>query len=53
MPPSIANASYKREKRNPGITEIVEIKGRGHSLVIDAGWKDVAQTALEFVKRFA
>jgi non-heme chloroperoxidase len=53
VPPSIANASYKREAKNPGITEIVEIKGRGHSLVIDKGWKDVAQTALDFVKRFA
>jgi pimeloyl-ACP methyl ester carboxylesterase len=41
VPPAIANASYKREKRNPGITEIVEMKGRGHSLMIDAGWKEV------------
>ena len=53
VPPAIANVSYKREKRNPGITEIVEMKGRGHSLVIDEGWKEVAQTALDFVKRFA
>ena len=53
VPPAIANASYKREKRNPGITEIVEIKGRGHSLVIDAGWKEVARPRSTFVKRFA
>jgi pimeloyl-ACP methyl ester carboxylesterase len=53
VPWSIANASYKREKRNPGVTEIVEIKGRGHSLTIDAGWREVADTALAFVKRFA
>jgi non-heme chloroperoxidase len=49
---AIANASYKREKRNPGVTEIVEIKGRGHSLTIDDGWHEVADTALAFVKRF-
>jgi hypothetical protein len=26
---------------------------RGHSLTIDHGWREVAQTALNFVKRFA
>lgn len=52
VPPSIANASYSRQKRNPGLTEIKWISNRGHSLVIDGGWQDVAQTALDFVKRF-
>lgn len=36
-----------------GVTEIVEIKGRGHALTIDSGWKEVAETALAFVRRFA
>jgi non-heme chloroperoxidase len=35
------------------VTEIVKIPKRGHSLTIDSGWRAVAQTALEFVKRFA
>ena len=52
VPPAIAKASYKREKRNPGVSEIVEMKGRGHSLTIDGGWREVADTALKFVKRF-
>jgi pimeloyl-ACP methyl ester carboxylesterase len=52
VPWSIANASYKREKANPGQTEIVEMKGRGHSLTIDGGWREVASTALDFVKRY-
>jgi non-heme chloroperoxidase len=51
-PWAVANASYKREKRNPGVTEIVKIKGRGHSLTIDNGWREVADTALTFVQRF-
>jgi len=51
-PWAIANASYKRQKRNPGVTEIKEIPNRGHSLTIDAGWREVAETALDFVKRF-
>ena len=37
---------------NPGVTEIIEIKGRGHALTIDSGWREVADTALAFVKRF-
>jgi len=53
VPWAIANASYKRQKRNPGVTEIKKIAGRGHSLVIDDGWKEVADTALDFVKRYA
>jgi len=53
VPWAIANASYKKQKRNPGVTEIVKMPNRGHSLTIDSGWREVAQTALDFVKRFA
>jgi hypothetical protein len=52
VPPAIANASYKKQQRNSGVTEIVEIPGRGHALTIDSGRREVADTALEFVKRF-
>jgi non-heme chloroperoxidase len=52
VPPSIAKASYKRQRRNEGVTEIVEMPGRGHALVIDHGWREVADTALAFVRRF-
>ena len=52
VPWAIANASYKRQKRNPSVTEIKEMPNRGHSLTIDHGWQEVAQTALDFVKRF-
>jgi non-heme chloroperoxidase len=41
-----------RQKRNPGVTEIKAIPNRGHALTIDHGWQEVAQTALDFVKRF-
>jgi pimeloyl-ACP methyl ester carboxylesterase len=52
VPWSIANASYKKQKRNEGVTEIVEMPNRGHALTIDSGWREVADTALAFVKRF-
>ena len=52
VPWAIVNASYKQQQDNPGVTEIVKTKGRGHALIIDSGWRDVADTALTFVKRF-
>jgi pimeloyl-ACP methyl ester carboxylesterase len=52
VPWAIANASFKKQSRNEGVTEIVEIPNRGHSLTIDSGWREVAEKALEFVKRF-
>jgi pimeloyl-ACP methyl ester carboxylesterase len=52
VPWAIANASYKRQRRNEAVTEIEKIPNRGHSLTIDSGWREVAEKALAFVKRF-
>jgi non-heme chloroperoxidase len=53
VPWAIANASYKRQRRNEGVTEIEKVPNRGHSLTIDSGWREVADKALAFVKRFS
>jgi pimeloyl-ACP methyl ester carboxylesterase len=53
VPWAIAKAAYKKQRRNVGVTEIVKMPGRGHSLVIDHGWREVADAALSFVQRFA
>jgi non-heme chloroperoxidase len=53
VPPAIAKASFKKQQRNVGVTEIVQIPNRGHALTIDSGWQEVATTALDFVRRFA
>jgi pimeloyl-ACP methyl ester carboxylesterase len=53
VPWAIAYASFKRQRRNEGVTEIKKIPNRGHSLTIDGGWREVADTALAFVRRFA
>ncbi len=52
VPLSIAKASYKKQKRNKGVTEFAELPDRGHALTIDSGWREVADTALAFVRRF-
>jgi len=53
IPPVISEATFKiQSKRNPGVTEIEHFPGRGHSLVIDNGWKEVADVAVRFIQRF-
>jgi pimeloyl-ACP methyl ester carboxylesterase len=49
VPWAITHASYELQKRNPSVTEIREMPGRGHSLTIDHGWREVAETALAFI----
>jgi pimeloyl-ACP methyl ester carboxylesterase len=52
VPWAIANASFKKQRRNQSVTEITEIRNRGHALTIDSGWREVADTALRFIQRF-
>jgi non-heme chloroperoxidase len=52
VPRAISEAAYKRQQRNEGVTEFIEMPNRGHALTIDDGWREVADTALAFVKRF-
>ncbi len=52
VPLAIGKAAYNRQKRNESVTEFTPIPDRGHALVIDDRWQEVAQPALDFVKRF-
>ncbi|RZI83333.1 MAG: alpha/beta hydrolase [Microbacterium sp.] len=52
VPFAMANAAYKKQAKNTAAaTEIVEIPGVGHSLIIDSSWKLVADQALAFLTR--
>jgi len=53
VPRAITQATFDRQKRNPGVTQFIEMPNRGHALTIDAGWREVADTAMKFVRRFA
>jgi pimeloyl-ACP methyl ester carboxylesterase len=50
-PTAIQKAAFKLQSKNEALTEISEHPERGHSLILDHGWKDVADLALEFVTR--
>jgi non-heme chloroperoxidase len=52
VPWSIVNASFKKRQRNDGVTEITKLPDRGHSCTIDSSWREAADSALVFVKRF-
>ncbi len=49
VPLAVVNAAYKLQKNNPATTEFREIPNRGHSLIIDHGWREVADIALAFI----
>jgi non-heme chloroperoxidase len=52
VPFALANAAYKQQRKNPSaVTELVEIPGVGHSLVIDSHWTEVAAAALAFLDK--
>ena len=52
VPRAISHAAYRKQQRNGGTTEFVEMPNRGHALTIESGWRAVANTALAFVQRF-
>lgn len=52
VPHAITHAAYKKHAHNTHApTEFIEIPDRGHSLTIDSGWREVAQTALDFLQK--
>jgi len=53
VPRAVSDAAYKKQLRNEGVTEFVDMPNRGHSLTIDHGWREVADTALAFITRYA
>ena len=53
VPPAISHATVKLYRHSSAVTDFQQFSGRGHSLTIDSGWREVADTALRFVQRFA
>jgi non-heme chloroperoxidase len=53
VPPAMSRAAFKKQRRNAGVTEHIELPDRDHSLVIDDRWQEVCEATLAFVGRFA
>jgi pimeloyl-ACP methyl ester carboxylesterase len=52
VPPAVVENEFKIQSKNVGDTQLEILPNRGHSLIIDSGWRGVADVALEFVQRY-
>ena len=50
VPPVMVKSTLKAYRASPAITEIKEFTGRGHSLTIDSGWRELAQYSLDWLR---
>jgi pimeloyl-ACP methyl ester carboxylesterase len=50
VPAAISHQTRRLYHKSPAVTDLREFPDRGHSLTIDHGWREVAQTALDWLK---
>lgn len=50
VPESITRSTFKQYRHTDAVTELLEFPDRGHSLVIDSGWPEIADAALAWLK---
>jgi pimeloyl-ACP methyl ester carboxylesterase len=50
VPDKVTRSTLKQYRDSSAVTEFKQFEGRGHSLTIDAGWKDVANAVLDWLK---
>jgi pimeloyl-ACP methyl ester carboxylesterase len=50
VPDKVTRSTLKQYRDSTAVTELEQFEGRGHSLTIDGGWKDVANAVLEWLK---
>jgi pimeloyl-ACP methyl ester carboxylesterase len=50
VPDVVTRSSFKQYRNSTAITELKQFEGRGHSLAVDNGWRDVANAVLEWLK---
>jgi non-heme chloroperoxidase len=49
VPPAIVKQTFDKYKGSPAVTELKEFADRGHSLALDAGWREVADAVLDWL----
>jgi non-heme chloroperoxidase len=53
VPAVVSESAFKRQEKNLGVTQYLQMPGRGHSLAMDHGWQEVAEAAYAFVNQYA
>jgi len=51
VPDSVSRAAFKLYGKSAAVTEFRQFPDRGHSLTVDSGWSEVAQAALDWLKK--
>ncbi len=49
VPAVVSKATVKLYRKSPAVTDYREFPDRGHSLTVDSGWTDVAESVLEWL----
>jgi non-heme chloroperoxidase len=50
VPPVLVKSTLRTYGQSPAVTEIKSFAGRGHSLTIDSGWREIAEYCLAWLK---
>jgi pimeloyl-ACP methyl ester carboxylesterase len=50
VPDVTTRATFKKYRGSAAVTELKQFEGRGHSLTIDSGWRDVADACLAWLR---
>jgi pimeloyl-ACP methyl ester carboxylesterase len=51
VPDAITRSTFKQYRKSEATTEIVEFDDRGHSLTIDHGWEEIADSCLAWLAK--
>jgi alpha-beta hydrolase superfamily lysophospholipase len=51
VPEAISKSTMKQYRHSTAVTEIVEFADRGHSLTIDHGWQEVADSIIDWLSK--
>ena len=51
VPEAVTRATLKQYRHSDAVTDLMEFPDRGHSLTIDAGWREVADAALTWLSK--
>lgn len=51
VPDVTTQAAFRMYRHSKALTELRQFEGRGHSLTVDHGWRDVAKTCLDWLDR--
>lgn len=51
VPESVTRSTLKQYRHSEAVTDLTTFDDRGHSLVIDSGWREVADTCLTWLQK--